>query len=352
MRVCYYTDVHWSQNSSIVRGRGEKYSKRLENLIQSVNWAEELAYDCNCSAVICGGDFFDSPQLNSEEISALKEVIWAPISHVFLTGNHESNVSNLEFSTTDIFSLCPNSVVMSYPQQYVIEGTNNVEFCFLPYVLERDRKPLVDYFGNKSTDRIIFSHNDIKDVQYGQFISTEGFSVSEIESACDLFINGHIHHCGYVTEKIINGGNLTGQNFTEDATKFEHCALIIDTDTMSVSFYKNPHALNFYKIDFTKSESFESEFEKMIGNQLKTNSVITIKVMQENIDYARKLLSNCPSNVSEYRIITEHQNVAKTEEIEVVDTNSSDHLQKFKEFVLNNIGNNEIVVEELKTILG
>jgi hypothetical protein len=79
--------------------------------------------------------------------------------------------------------------------------------------------------------------------------------VSEIENACDLFINGHIHHCGYVTEKIINGGNLTGQNFTEDATKFEHCALIIDTDTMSVSFYKNPHALNFYKIDFTKSRN-------------------------------------------------------------------------------------------------
>ncbi len=78
MKVCFYTDVHWSQNSSIVRSRGEKYSTRLENLIKSVNWAERLAFDCGCSAVICGGDFFDSTELNCEEISALARCVCKP----------------------------------------------------------------------------------------------------------------------------------------------------------------------------------------------------------------------------------------------------------------------------------
>ena len=41
-------DVHWSSYSSIVRRRGQKYSKRLENLINSVNWIEEQAEQKQC----------------------------------------------------------------------------------------------------------------------------------------------------------------------------------------------------------------------------------------------------------------------------------------------------------------
>ena len=36
-------DVHWSEYSSIYRKRGTKFSKRLENLINTVNWIEETA---------------------------------------------------------------------------------------------------------------------------------------------------------------------------------------------------------------------------------------------------------------------------------------------------------------------
>ena len=37
MRILIYTDVHFSQYSSIIRSRGKKYSTRLENLINSIN---------------------------------------------------------------------------------------------------------------------------------------------------------------------------------------------------------------------------------------------------------------------------------------------------------------------------
>ena len=88
MKILVVGDVHWSQYSSILRKRGEKYSYRLENLIQSVNWAEQLAYETNCELIVYLGDFFDRAEINSEEISALKEIVWASKPHYFLVGNH------------------------------------------------------------------------------------------------------------------------------------------------------------------------------------------------------------------------------------------------------------------------
>ena len=199
MKILIVGDVHWSQYTSILRKRNEYHSLRLDNLIFSINWAEEQAAYCNCSAIIYLGDFFDSNHLCSEEISALQHIRWAPISHIFLTGNHETNVSNLEYSTADLFTLCPNSRVIAQPENYIIDETD-CEFCFLPYILERDRKPLESYFGVKHSKRIIFSHNDLKDVNYGNFVSPEGFEIGDIHNNSDLFINGHIHHYNHITD--------------------------------------------------------------------------------------------------------------------------------------------------------
>ena len=43
MKFLICGDVHWSEFSSILRKMGDKYSKRLENLINSINWVEEQA---------------------------------------------------------------------------------------------------------------------------------------------------------------------------------------------------------------------------------------------------------------------------------------------------------------------
>ena len=348
MRVAVFSDVHWCQNSSIVRSRGNKYSARLENLIKSMNWMERCAFDHGCGVIICCGDFFDSSQLNAEEISALQEVEWAPLPHVFITGNHESNISSLEFSTSDIFKLLPNSVVFSTPEHYFIDGTD-VEFCFLPYITERDRKPLSEYFPVQTTKRIIFSHNDIKDIQYGPFISTEGFEVSDIENNCDLMFNGHIHHCSYVTDKIIHSGNLTGQNFTEDAFKYEHCMQIVDTDTLSVDFFENPNAYNFYKIDATDI-TCDAELAYKF-NTLKYNSVITLKVKQQYKKLAETLLETNKVKVPESRLIIEQDLSSITEDINSDIIEGVDHLKQFEAYALSNIGNNDIVIEELNNIM-
>ncbi len=345
MKVLFITDVHWSQYSSIVRSRGERYSRRLENLIRSMNWAEVLAWDYGCQCIICGGDFFDSSQLNSEEISALQEISWSSISHIFLTGNHETNVSSLEYSTSDVFKLLPNSVVINRPEHYHIEGTDT-EFCFLPYILERDRKPLSEYFPPKTEKRIIFSHNDLKDVQYGAFLSTEGFGLQEIEDNCDLFMNGHIHNCSYVTSKIINGGNLTGQNFTEDGYKYKHFVQIIDTDTLEVQFFENPYAMYFYKIDLTTKQPHE--FKDTLA-QLARSAVVTIRVSSKDLQDLKQLLPQC-SNIVEHRIIVEPE-VSTPNEVYTPVVEAVDHLKQFESYVLENIGDTNIIREELNSVM-
>lgn len=346
MKCLFYTDPHWSLNSSIVRSRGSRYSTRLENLIQSVNWVEQLAVECGCSWVVCGGDFFDSTTLGAEELSALKEIEWAPITHIFLTGNHETNVSTLDFSASDIFNLCPNAVVISKPECNVAKFTQT-EFAFLPYILERDRRPIEEYFGPKTDrKRILFSHNDLKDVQYGMFLSTEGFTIEDIQKNSDLCLNGHIHHCGYVADRLINGGNLTGQNFTEDAYKFEHCVQVIDTETLHVDFYRNPFAFNFYKMDLTNCSTYddmEIEFKK-----LRSNAVLTIKCQQCMSEYVQTLAHTY--GVVAYRLLVEHELTSATESSHTL-RSEVDHLVQFKDYVLSEIGDTNIIREELSLIM-
>ena len=348
MNICIFSDVHWCQNSSIVRSRGEKYSTRLENLIESMNWAERLAWEENCDCIICCGDFFDAAVLNCEELSALQEIRWAPISHLFLTGNHETNVSSLVHSTVDLFKLCPNVAVMNTPQQYFIDGSN-VEFCFLPYILEHDRKSITDYFGPATSKRVIFSHNDLKDVQYGSFLSTEGFRVDDIESNCNLYFNGHIHHCCNVTDKIINVGNLTGQNFTEDATKYQHCAVILDTNTLEYKYYENPYALKFYKIDATDCFDIESLTLKL--NIINYNGVATVHVnaslAQDARDYLEVLKKD---HIHDYRLLIKQEATAISSVVTDI-SNSVDHLKQFEKYVIDTFENTQILSEELQCIL-
>ena len=47
-RILLFTDNHFSQYSSIIISRGDKFSTRLENQIQSLNWVNETAIEKNC----------------------------------------------------------------------------------------------------------------------------------------------------------------------------------------------------------------------------------------------------------------------------------------------------------------
>lgn len=339
MKILIYTDVHFSQKSSIVNGMGTKYHKRLENCIESINWAESLVDTLHCDEVITLGDFFDKPELNAEEITAVKDIKWSNVKHTFIVGNHESNINNLMWSSTMCLKL-DNFSIVDTPSEIELD---NVQLCFLPYIVEEDRKPLQEYFSTTPKKRVILSHNDIKDIQYGMFKSKEGFSVGEINDNCDLFLNGHLHNGTWVDTKILNVGNLTGQNFTEDAFRYKHCAYVLDTDTFTLTKYENPFALRFYNFEVKKLDDL-----RLVG-ELNPNAVVSIKCEEDLVDTLKQKL-NTSGVILEKRIIITHSVKNDSTCVDLAQVQVDNHLHQLELFVLDKLGSDNIVVDELKHI--
>jgi hypothetical protein len=346
MKILVVGDIHWSTYSSILRSRGNYFSTRLEYLIKSLNWVEQISKQYGCEEEIFLGDTFDKPDLTAEEISALSEISWEskPRLRHFLVGNHESGMSSLKYNSTQI--LHKLGVIEDTAHYYPVD--NKTEFLFLPYQTKDASNVIVPFVDqcmerNPNKKLIVFSHNDIKGFQMGKFISTNGYDIKEIEEGCDLYINGHLHNGGWVSpRKILNLGNLTGQNFSEDASKYEHHIVILDTDTLELEFIKNPYALNFYKIEIDNKDAINQLYF------LKENSVLSIKCLDELVDQVRKELKNL-TNIVEYRIV-QYSKIVLNDGVQTVSMNNVDHLEQFRKFVLDNLGITEIVEQELNEV--
>ena len=226
MKILFYTDVHLCESESLVRARGLEYTARIENCVESVNWAEQLADQQQCDLIICGGDFFDKAKISAEEVTAATHSIkWSTLPHYMIVGNHEMQ-SAVYYNTLRSINSSNIEVVS---EQKVIP-TENADIVLLPYIPTDAVLDLKDYLPNNDKKKFVFSHNDISGIQYGQYMSTVGIDVNTIDDNCELFVNGHIHNGGWFSKSGINLGNLTGKNFTEDAFKYKHQAAIIDTN--------------------------------------------------------------------------------------------------------------------------
>lgn len=353
MRVLIVGDVHWSTYSSIVRKRGTEYSKRLENCVNSINWVEGLAEEYECDRVIYLGDFFDKAELNSEEITALKEIQWSEMPHQILVGNHELGNASGQYNTTRLFNLLPNFEVIDRPKVDVGFG---YYFLYLPYIFESDRKSVLEYF-NESFNRnefvtqevkntFIFSHNDLKGVNYGAFESKEGFEVEDLTNHSVVCFNGHIHNnCEVVEDRLINVGNLTGQNFNEDGTKYHHRVYILDVEGSTYKTYQtvNPYAYMFYKLEVADEQDINNlKFEP--------HAVVSIKCPEHLVQMLRGKLDN-NSCVEEYRIITVVESIA-VEDQQVAQLASVDHLAQFQQYILDHLGTSDSIIKELQEVVG
>lgn len=328
MKVFVVGDVHWSQNSSVVRGMGRKYSVRLENLIESVSWAEEEAVRSGAGEMVYLGDFFDRPELNSMEITALREVRWNRLPHKVLVGNHDASVASLEYNSANVLSGIGFDVI-DKPVSYRDGGG----VMYLPYIPEADRKPLGDYIYEGT--RVIFSHNDIKGIRFGPCVSPVGFPIGDIEALGVLFVNGHLHNHCEVSKNVVDLGNLTGQNFSEDARAYPHVAMLLDLDTLEYEYRENPHALNFYKLEYPK--------DFPIG--LKPNAVVSVKARRKDAEALKGILSG--PNVAFSRVTWE----AEAGQREHATLERADHLAMFREYALGQLGNDPIAEGELSEVL-
>lgn len=354
MKILLYTDNHFCTSSSIINGVGKKYSVRLENQIQSLNWVHELGLREDCALEICLGDFFDKEVLNSQELSALKELTWNDtwndIKKEFLVGNHEMGNQDLSYNSTN--ALSEYGHICNKPTLIVDKKCNII---LIPYVLESNRKPLKDYIDeafnnskeefNRDLPIIILTHNDIKGINYAGFESKHGFDLNEINENCILFFNGHLHNktsFDLLDSTIYLIGNLTGLNFSEDASKYKHCAYVLDTDTFTIKEYENPYAFKFYKLEIENENDIDTikDFE--------LNSVLSIKVRQDLVDKVRESVYN-NKNIIKSRIMIIPETIEGINNQEII---SKDHISQYKEFTYPKLKeelsvSDEIIKEEL-----
>lgn len=347
MNVLIYSDVHFSQDSSIVRSMGDKYSTRLEYLIKSLNWVEELAEKEHCFYVFNLGDMFDKPNLNAQELTALQEVKWSNKPHYILVGNHDSNVNSLQYSSSEIFkslNVFGNDKfhVISEPTMFCSNGTFS-QFLLLPYITEDNGKNLKEYCKwNDYERKVILSHNDVKGIQLGKFVSQDGFDIKDIEDNCELFLNGHLHNSSNITNDILNVGNLCGMNFSEDGFKYSHGCWILDTETLKLTFYENPYSLNFYKIEINE------KYPSLTNYSFKNNAVLMIRCERKYQERLKKELEENKNIVTSKLIVYDNELV--NEEKQEVKLEKLDYLKTFNDFILGSLGNNDIIRDELNRI--
>jgi len=338
-KALIYSDPHFCQYSSIVKKQGEKYSVRLHNLINSITWAEKLAEEENCNAVICGGDFFNTSSLNAMEITALQDVYFSPkMEHIFLTGNHEANVASLDYSSANIFKSINAEIIADTK---CVEVNDKVDLYYIPYVTTNEVVSIKDYIKCNDKKKVVISHNDLAGIQYGRFISQSGFDVNEVLDNTTLFLNGHLHNGYVINDRIILLSNLTGQNFNENADEYNHYAwlLTIDDDgSISIDPRVNPYAFNFYKLYI----NFKSDIDKL--DKLKNNAVLSVSCNNIIINEVEAKLKSL-ENVVEYKLISTFN--MTNEDGEEMDFKVEDHLKQFIDFVQTKIEPSPILTEEI-----
>lgn len=318
MKIGVVGDVHWCSYSSIVRSNGKKYTTRLENLIQSINWAEKTLQDCDM--IVYLGDFFDKSELNAMEITAIRDLRWAKkIPHYFLVGNHElySKSENISLNSLNVLSGIKDFYILYCPFQL-----DNL--YFIPYDNYKGDK-IEDIFSFlkrpfPKENVIIFSHNDIKGLQYGGYLSTNGVDKDSIENNCALFINGHLHNHTEVGNKIINLGNISGQNFSEDAAVYKHYIMKVDSNTLEVDYYKNPYAMNFYKLDCTETTDSLRNLEEI--------SVVSVVTSDKCKDDVKRIVDSS-QNIVESMIRVFSSKVDKIENQPKENVGTIEHFYSF-----------------------
>lgn len=341
-RYLICTDIHWAEFASIVRSFGTKYSTRLERCIASINWFESLALSQKCDAEFFLGDFFDQSALNAAEISALGEIHWNALPKYFLVGNHEASDKSLFYNSANALSLSKEFEIINKP---TLKKTSQANLLFIPYYIDSELKSISDYWNEVDYDatlpRIVLSHNSVKGLFYGKVPSTEGFELSDIENNCELFLNGHLHNGGKICSNGLNLGNFVGQNFSENAQLYTHCAYVLDTETNQIDTIENPEAFNFYQF-------------KILDNNLsvlqscKPNSVVTIQCPVDFMEEARQVVATYP-NITHSRITALPQEIPleNTEDIKTLQMN---HLDEFVTFCKTRLDNTSFLLEELSKI--
>lgn len=307
MKIGLYADPHISATSSIIAGKQKNFSGRLDSLIESFRWMEEIFKQNDCISVFCLGDLTDKPDLTAEEITAMSQCQGLG-EHVIVEGNHCRQDKD---GLINSLSLLDN--VYSSPEVISIhDGVGGTErkILLLPY-----NSTVVDLSQYKDVD-VILSHNDIKGYDLNGHILTSGYEISDILDNCKIFVNGHLHNGGWlIKDRIVNLGQLSGMNFSSCGGEWEPSVGILDLETLHLEIIENPYAYRFKKVQFDTLVKLKNYLNSLPeGYQY----VLQVKIPEKIATSARSLLDKSSSVVAS-RVLTirdAKKQVVKTETAE------------------------------------
>lgn len=319
MKFLIISDNHFVERSSVIMGRGGRFSDRLENQIRSLRWVHSFGLP-----VIHLGDFFDRSFITAEESMALEEIDSLMNGWIFLRGNHEYS-GNFDL----LGSLGQNNQLIRKPTARDIGG---LKALFLPFNSTEE-----DIEGHYD---IIFGHIGLEGIPFG----AKGFKFETIDKSCDIFLNGHLHNRYKLGENKWNMGSLTAQNFSDDCLEYRKGAVVLDTTNRTLEFIENPYAYNFYKFSYDQWKKMDSQLKEKI---LRDTSCISLSCHEG--EKAEILERKIFEGVYYLRIQEEVKNkeVAKEENR----VSSLDHLGKFRESFTKKYGEDPIILEELAEVL-
>lgn len=326
MRIGIYTDVHCSYTSSILplHCEGTKYTTRLQMILDTFRWFYNLFEKEKVDIIVNCGDLFDSHNLRSEEISAMSEALkfstGVPEYHIL--GNHETLDKNRNFYATAMLDNYPYITVVDTP----LKLDNGVSF--LPYMETESVNDVLPYISNK----ILFSHIDIQGSRLNSFhVMDNGANILKLKDLFSMVINGHIHTYQNLGHNIYNIGATTSYSFADDMDTLPGVA-ILDTDTMKIDKYPNPHAIRFIKL--TANEDLK-QFKMILSSYSNSNIALRVDCDFNNKDKVANILEEF-NNIVVSRIqckspTTQCANVDSKLDVDM--SNSIDVKNKFVSFL-------------------
>lgn len=318
-KILFCTDNHLCPKSSVISGRGEKFSDRLENQIECIRWVDSFGLP-----VIHLGDFMNNSTILAEDQFCIDELKPYIKEWVFLRGNHEYS------GNFDVLGALGGTCIR-VPTEANLGGLKTL---FLPF--NSEEKDIQGHYD------LILGHIGLEGIPFG----AKGFKPELIENSCEIFLNGHLHNRHKIGFNKWNMGSLTAQNFSDDCLEYRKGIVILDTEKRSLEFIENPYAYNFYK--FTWEEYLRKYKDTAVGEAIRgSHSCISMSCKAGDkakiIDYGEF------SKVYYLRISEEIKPLTTKEEVKLPE--QIDHLQKFRSSFIERAGESELVLSELGEVL-
>lgn len=191
-KLVYFTDPHVSGKTPMARL--DNYPETILGKIQQVG---EIAREINADAVICGGDWFDRPDVGPNIVSRLGDILKNfPCDIYTIIGNHDVygyNAGTINRSMMGILSGF-GAVKRLINQTSQVVGDFAITGVDAAYELDRDGRT-IDYTDgpredNKINVRVLHSFLDTKD--WPDFVaSTNIYNLPRTNS--DIIFTGHEH---------------------------------------------------------------------------------------------------------------------------------------------------------------